>query len=292
MTHRAWTLLIALSFFAASPFLQSQHSAGGGGGFSSGSSSSGGSHSASSGGGSSGGYSGGHSSSSAGSSAGSVSHSSSGHGSSSSSGHASGSSSHFASTTSSNATRPVRQPESGVRGKGVQPSRVEPEKVHPEKRGFFAVLFHRHKPQPQRVVVLPHPPCVKGLCGPCPVGTVHGRGGCAAPHLDLTTQNVACNRLGEEWSVAGCVQRNRFLGNCNSLLTLMQQQEQRMRAAESTRASACSSNSPDCAELTREVGSEANLFRTYQAQYAQCMKTQGHPFAPSAQYGHTFLDPL
>ena len=267
----AAVLLLSVATFA-------QHSSGGGGGGSSSSGSSagsggggGGTHGGGGGSSSSGGSAGGHSSvgsnssSSAHSSGGSSSHASSGH---SSSGHGStptSPSTHSSVNNShSNHERSVREPNPGARVRTEMP----------EKRGFFGFLrhpFRKPEPKPTTVADLRRPvPCLKGPCAVCPPGQAHG-GGCGGTFY-LRHEHRHCTS-GEIWSGGSCLLQTQFLDSCNSLRMTMQRQEQRMRAAESQRQSACAAvSSQACMDSASAAQSEAALYRTLQEQYQRCMQ--------------------
>jgi hypothetical protein len=274
----AFRFLLALAvvlFFSSNAV--AQHSGGGG--------SSGGGGGGSHGGGSSGGGSsssgGGHSSGGSGSS-GSGGHSSSGHG---SSGHASSSgssSSHSSRTgareTHSDAARSVR--ENAMRGKTVT-----------EKRGFFSVLRHPfRKPQPKpelmSTVALRRPICFRGPCKVCPTGLARG-GGCGGAVVAGYAHN-ACT-TGRAWNGGACLQ-NHFPYDCNAARVALEQQAQRMHAAEAAQNSTCSTSSgQDCSDRTSASQNETSLYRSLQAQYRACQQRSFgmNPFGHSASgYSH------
>jgi hypothetical protein len=273
-----------------------QHSSGGGGSSSSGSSGGGGggSHGGSSGGssgggggshGGSGGSGGGHSSggSSSGSSAhgsgGSSSHGSSGHGSiaTPTSTHPGGNNSRPVSNSQTNHERSVREPSTGARLKTEMPA----------KRSFFGFLRHPFRrplpnpqPQPKPVADLRRPvPCLKGPCTFCPPGQAHA-GGCGGTFY-IRHHRRYCTS-GEIWNGGDCLLQTQFLGSCNGLRMSLQRQEQRMRAAESARQSACAAGSSQgCMDSANAAQSEAGLYRTLQERYQRCMQQSlaSYPFA-------------
>jgi hypothetical protein len=280
------TLALAVILLFSAPVL-AQHSStsssasSGGGSSSSGgggsSSGGGGSHSSSSGGSSSSGSSGGshssggsssHSSSSPSSSShssgGSVSHGSSGHSSSS----APGSSHSGVREPRSNAVHSVREPSTGMR------ARTEPA----EKRNFFSFLRHPFrrpapKPAPQTLLVtdLRRPICWRGHCPVCPAGQARVGGVCGGTVLVNNTRNF-CS-LGEAWNGNACLLQTNYAYDCSALRMSLQQQEQRMRAAEAAQQSACSAGpSQDCSDLTSTSQGEASRYRTLQDRYRMCQQ--------------------
>jgi len=259
-----------------------QHSGGGG---SSGGSSGGGS--SSSGGGSHGGGSSGGSSSAGSygshSSGGSSSHGSSG----SSGGHSSNSgsySSHSGPSHSSHSSgaHPVREPNVGMRGK-----------TWTEKRGLFSILRHPfRKPQPEPepkarlTAELRRPICFHGPCKVCPTGLARG-GGCGGSVVTAYAHDSCA--AGRTWNGNACLQ-NHFPYDCNAERVAMEQQAQRMHAAEQEQQRACSTGSgQDCSDRTSASQSEASAYRTLQAQYRACQqRSMGvNPFGHLAGAGYT-----
>jgi len=259
-----FTLTVAALLLFSSVML-AQHSSGGGGG-SSGGGGGGGSHGGSSGGSSFSGSSGsGHSS------GGSASHGSSGHNSSSGS-----TSSHFGWRGSqSHAQHSIREPNGGLRTRTAQPA----------KRGFFSFLRHPfRKPERKPLADLRRRPiCVKGACPVCPTGQVHSGGGCV-PAILIRNRNWLCSPW-ETWSGGDCLLQTRFLDDCSGVRMAMEQQAQRMRAAEAAAQSACSTGArQDCSDLTSAAQSEANLYRELQNRYQQC-RQRSLTFYPFSGFG-------
>jgi len=272
-----------------------QHSGGGG---SSGGSSGGGS--SSSGGGSHGGGSSG-GSSSAGSSGSHSSGGSSSHGSSGSSGgHSSNSgsySSHSGSSHSgpshsshSSGAHPVREPNVGMRGK-----------TWTEKRGLFSILRHPfRKPQPEPepkarlTAELRRPICFHGPCKVCPTGLARG-GGCEGSVVTAYAHDSCA--AGRTWNGNACLQ-NHFPYDCNAERVAMEQQAQRMHAAEQEQQRACSTGSGQaCSDRTSASQNETSVYRTLQAQYRTCQQRSlgVNPFGHSAGAGYSqglSFDPL
>lgn len=258
-----------------------QHSSGGGGGGGGGSSvgsSGGGSHGGgSSGGGSSysgGGGSGGHSS---GSSGGGHSYSGGGHSSGGSSVHGgfSGSSGHgsnSALSTRSGATtrgtvveRPLRA------GNGTLVLRTVP----PPRRTFFSFLRHPFtKPAARTTIVIRRPFCLKGPCRVCPIGQVRSGGGCVGATIPQYTRNICSHRA--IWMGDACLGQTPFLDSCNGLLTALEQQAQRMQAAQAAQQSVCSQGrSEACSEAISSYQSEESFYRLLHDRYRQCRLTGG-----------------
>jgi hypothetical protein len=256
-----------------------QHSSGGGG-------SSGGSASSGGGGGSHGGSSGGSSSSGGHSSGGSSSHGSSatagGHGASSGSHSPRSGPSH---SSPASGAHSVREPNTAVRGK-----------TGTEKRGFFSLLRHPfRKPQPKPepaaklAADLRRPICFRGPCTVCPTGLGRGGGGCGGAVVANNYGHRGC-AAGEGWNGIACLEQNHFPYDCGSQRTAMEQQAQRMHAAESAQQRACSTGSKqDCSDLTSTSQNEASLYRNLQAQYRSCQQ-RGRtvtPFGHSAGAGYS-----
>jgi len=66
---------------------------------------------------------------------------------------------------------------------------------------------------------------------------------------------------------------------------MMEQQAQRMQAAEAARQSACSTAArQDCSGLTNAAQSEGNLYRTLQDRYRRCQQRSLSAF-PFAAFG-------
>lgn len=260
----------------ASPAVFAQHSSGGG---SSGGSSSGGggSHGSSSSGSSSGGgssHSGSTSSGGSGSNhvsqggghsysgGGSVSHSSTAHGSNSTaSSHTSGDR-QKASSLHSSEQRSIR--ESTLRN----PTRIE----QPQKRTFFSFLRHPfRRPPPKSIANIRRPACFRGHCAAgCPIGQVAAGGVCVAARVRF--EHNTCSPF-KVWSGGACLQGTRFLDDCSALRRSMEQQQARMRAAESAKQNACSSGSAqECSDASSAFSSEENLYQSFQARYQQCQQ--------------------
>jgi hypothetical protein len=254
-------LAFAVILFFSSNTL-AQHGSGGGG-------SSGGGGGGSHGGGSSGG----------GSSSSGGGHSSGGSGSSGSGGHSSGghvSSGHGSATSPSYS---VRGPNAEMRGK-----------TGTEKRGFFSTLRHPfRKPQPKPdeklTADLRRPICFRGPCAMCPTGIARG-GGCGGTVV-ATYARRSC--AGGVWNGGACFQQSRFPYDCNAERVAMEQQAQRMHAAEAAQQSACSTGSgQDCSDRTSVSQNETSAYRTLQAQYQACQQRSigVNPFGHSIS-GHS-----
>ena len=262
--------LTAVLLFAS--FTLAQHSSGGSssGGSSSSGSSSGGSHSSSSGGSSySGGSSGGGSHSSGGSAAhgSSTSQGASGHNSNSPSSHSS------AHLSRSSPARTNSAPGAGVRAK------FEP----PGRRSFFSFLRHPfRKPEPKtdrkpKIAALRRPICFKGPCLICPAGQANGV--CAGLVVDHR-RNLCSTR--EIWSGGACLLQTSFLDDCSGMRLALEQQAQRMQAAEGARQSACSAGSrEECSDRAGRAQSETSLYETLQERYRMCQRRSrtAYPFS-------------
>ncbi len=267
----AAVLLFSTAIFSTA--VLAQHGGGGGGssGSSSSSSSSGWSGGGGGGGGSHGGSSGG--SSASGSSGGS--HSSGGSGSHASS--TTGSSGHGSSAHASNSGSPsVRGSNSGTRAA----NQAAPKKT------FFSILtypFRKPAPKPEPttkpVANLRRPVCVKGLCAVCPTG----KAGCGGATVTSNRRHT-CS-AGEIWSGGACLQQLHFLDECSALRQMLEQQRQRMQAAEVARQSACSAgSSQECSEETSASEIEAGRYQDLQSRYDQCRMRSptAYPYSASA----------
>ncbi len=198
--------------------------------------------------------------------------------------------------TVANPIRPIHEPV------GVAPGRMSV----PEKRGFFAVLFrpfHRPhpRPDPRPNLYLPRPICPNGHCQPrCPVGQVRNGGVCTSPALPTCIagqvwNGEACGQTfnpcyaGAIWTGSACVYRSYFSDRCLSLRFALRQQEERARAAESLRRSACA-NGPaqECSEATAAWQYEENLVTNLVERYRQCQMRS--IAAGSAGYGLSVYD--
>lgn len=295
-----FTLALAI-ILLLSPNTFAQHSGGGSAG-----GSSGGSHGGSSGGSSSSGSSGSHSSG-----GGSSSHSSSGHsatGHSSSAGSASphsgtshSSSSHSSAshsgTSHSNTARSIHEPSKGMQGKT--------ETSH--KHGFFSFLRHhvpkpepkptKPKPEPKEPVAeLRRPICFRGPCPVCPAGQVHGRNGCGGNVIQNQIERRC--QAGEVWTNGGCFQETWYQDECDGLRMMMEQQAQRMQAAEQDRQIYCALGPwQQCSDSTISAASEAGFYRELQNRYQACQRRSPTPLphssfrVPDHSAGFSF-DPL
>ena len=259
---------LSFLFFAAvlllPSFLLAQHSSGGGSG---GSSSSGGSsHSSSSGGSSfSGGSSGTHGSAS-------MHSSGSAHGSGATSSHAPNV--HSANPTVSQRSD-LKQPERNARtanaGQGMhQP--VSQVRTQPEKRSFFSFLRHPlRRPEPKPVADLRRPVCFRGPCSACPTGTANTAGGCTGAVL-VNRVRDACASW-EVWSGGACLLHTHFLADCTSLRMAMEQQQQRMAAAELAQRTACGTSDPlNCSAAGEALRTEQTFYQSLQARYRRCQQ--------------------
>ncbi len=276
--HFALALAMVLLF---SSNTVAQHSSGGGGSTGGSSSSGGGgSHGGGSGGSSSSGGSGGHSS------GGSSSHGSSGHSSSTGSTSSRVGASHPSSSHSgvldshSGATHSMREPNAGMRGKSGT-----------EKRGFFSILRHpfrkpQPKPEPRLTADLRRPICFRGPCPICPTGLARGRVGCGG---SVVYAHRGC-AAGEGWNGIACLEQNHSPYDCSAQRMAMEQQAQRMHAAEASQQSACSTGTKqECEELTSGSQNEATLYGTLQARYRSCQQRglRVNPFGHSASAGYS-----
>jgi len=226
-----------------------QHSSGGGG----------------SSGGSSGGSGGGSHSSSGGSTAGS-----------STTSHSSGGSAAHGSATShgSSPARTKSAPGAGVRTKFETSGR----------RGFFSFLRHPfRKPEPKTdlkakiAADLRRPICFKGPCLICPAG--HASGVCAG--LVVNHRRNLCSTK-EIWSGGACLLQTSFLDDCSGMRLALEQQAQRMQAAERARQSACSAGSrEECSDRAGGAQSETSLYGTLQERYRTCRRRSltAYPFS-------------
>jgi len=230
-----------------------------------------------------GGCSGGSSNSSGG---GSHSSSSGGSGSSANSGGShsvGGSSSHVSNGHGTNAPAPSRS--NGFKTARAAPSLRSPVRTTPaEKRGFFSFLRHPfHRTPPKTVADLRRPVCFRGPCLVCPPGAVNASSGCGMA-FNVHRNDLCSSR--EIWSGGACLEQTQFLNDCSSLRTAMQQEEQRLRAAQFAQQSACSAGSAqDCSASTNASRNEENLYRSLQLRYRRCQRqfvVTGFPFAPNA----------
>jgi hypothetical protein len=239
--------LAAILLFASVMLAQHSSAGGGGGGSSASSGSGGGSHGGSSGGSASSG--GGHSS------GGSGSHSSGGHSSGSASSHSGvhGSPSH--------GSHSILGTNRGVNAKTEQP----------EKRSFFSFLRHpfrkpEPKPEPRTRVVADRqrPICFRG---PCPVCLPRHR--CGIVPIHRTHNFCSVPEIGRG---SACLLPTSFFDDCSGPRRMMEQQAQRMQAAEAAQT-ACSANAgQDCSGLTTAAQSEGSLYRTLQNRYRRCQQ--------------------
>ena len=252
------SLAVVLLF---SSTMLAQHSSGGGGG-SSGGGGGGGSHGGSV---SSGGSGGGHSS------GGSSSHGSAGHG---SGGHGSISSHSAGHGSQTHNPHSILGSNRGANTKTAQP----------EKRSFFSILRHPfRKPEPKPgpktklVAEMRRPICIHGRCPVC----LPGRG-CGVVLVHRRRNSCSARDL---WSGGACLQQTPFLDDCSGPRRMMEQQAQRMQAAEAARQSACSNAArQDCSDLTGAAQSEGNLYRTLQDRYRMCRQRSLGAF-PFAAFG-------
>lgn len=147
-----------------------------------------------------------------------------------------------------------------------------------EKRGFFSILRHPfRKPQPKPepkaklTAALRHPICFRGPCRVCPTGLARGGGACGGTIVANHTHRFCA--AGETWNGAACLEQNRFPYDCSTQRMAMEQQAQRMHAAEQEQQSACSTGTKqDCSDRTSSSQSEASLYRTLQGQYRSCQQ--------------------
>jgi len=193
---------------------------------------------------------------------GAVSHGSTAHGSNSTASSHSSADHRKASSLHSNEQRSIR--ESTLRN----PTRTEP----PQKRTFFSFLRHPFRRPPAKPIAnLRRPACFRGHCAAgCPIGQVVAGGVCVAARVRF--EHNACSPF-KVWSGGACLQETRFLDDCSALRRSVEQQQTRMRTAESARQNACSSGSAqECSDASSAFSSEENLYRTFQARYQQCQQ--------------------
>jgi len=271
----AAVLLFSTAIFSTA--ILAQHSSGGGGGSTSSSSSA-----SSSGGGGGGGFHGGSSggSTSSGSSVGS--HGSGGSGSHSSSGHSS-----IAGSTAHGSTAHGSTANSASSSSHANPG-ARPTAQAPQKKSFFATLLHPfRKPQPttKAVAELRRPVCFKGTCpAGCPTGHANAVAGCGGSVVANSFYRTCSAR--EIWSGGSCLQQTQFLDGCNGNRVLMEQQWQRLQAAEAARQSACSAGSTqECSDAAGESQTEGDLYRQLHDRYLQCRMRRSYPFSPAFSFG-------
>jgi len=182
---------------------------------------------------------------------------------------------------------------SGVRGNQpysahtiFTPNRgVQAKTAQPEKRSLLSFLRHPfRKPEPKRVPDVRFRVCLKGPCLACPPGQVRTGGGCAGTVVVNNSYNY-CSR-GEIWSGGNCLLQTRFLDDCSGLRLALDQQAQRMQAADSGQRGACSQGATqECSELTGKAQSEASLYRSLQERYRQCQLRSYSAF-PYGSFGY------
>ena len=257
--------LAAVLICSAAAF--AQHSSGGGGSSGASSGGSGGGSHGSSGGSAAGSSTGSHSSGGSAAHGSSTSQGASGHNSSSASSH---SSEHL---SRSSPARTNSAPGAGVRAK-LEPS---------GRRSFFSFLRHPfRKPEPKtdrkpKIAALRRPICFKGPCLICPAGQANGV--CAGLVVDHR-RNLCSTR--EIWSGGACLLQTSFLDDCSGMRLALEQQAQRMQAAEGARQSACSAGSrEECSDRAGRAQSETSLYETLQERYRMCQRRSrtAYPFS-------------
>jgi hypothetical protein len=258
--------LAAVLICSAAAF--AQHSSGGGGSSGGSSGGSGGGSHGSSGGSAAGSSTGSHSSGGSAAHGSSTSQGARGHNSSSASSHSS------AHLSRSSPARTNSAPGAGVRAK-FEPS---------GRRSFFSFLRHPfRKPEPKTdrkpkiAADLRRPICFKGPCLICPAGQANGV--CAGLVVDHR-RNLCSTR--EIWSGGACLLQTSFLDDCSGMRLALEQQAQRMQAAEGARQSACSAGSrEECSDRAGRAQSETSLYETLQARYRMCQRRSrtAYPFS-------------
>ena len=237
-------LSLAAMLLFSSTMLAQHSSAGGGGGGSSG------------GGGSHGGSSGGSASSGGG-------HSSGGSGSHSSGGHSSGSTSSHSGVhgSPSHGSHSILGTNRGVNAKTGQP----------EKRSFFSFLRHpfrkpEPKPEPKTRLVADRrrPTCFRG---PCPVCLPGHR--CSVVPIHRTHNFCSVPQIGNG---SACLLQTSFFDDCSGPRRMMEQQAQRMQAAEAAQTACSATAGQDCSGLITAAQSEGSLYRTLQNRYRRCQQ--------------------
>lgn len=258
--------LTAVLICSAAAF--AQHSSGGGGSSGGSSGGSGGGSHSSSGGSTAGSSTSSHSSGGSAAHGSSTSHGASGHNSSSASSHSS------AHLSRSSPARTKSAPGAGVRAKFETSGR----------RSFFSFLRHPfRKPEPKTdrkpkiAADLRRPICFKGPCLICPAG--HASGVCAGLVVDHR-RNLCSTR--EIWSGGACLLQTSFLDDCSGMRLALEQQAQRMQAAERARQSVCSAGSrEECSDRAGAAQSETTLYGTLQERYRMCQRRSltAYPFS-------------
>jgi hypothetical protein len=90
----------------------------------------------------------------------------------------------------------------------------------------------------------------------------------------------------EVWSGGSCLQQTHFLDDCNGNRVLMEQQWQRLQAAEAARQGACSTGSAqECSDAAAESQTESNLYRQLHDRYLRCRLRRGFPFSSAFSFG-------
>jgi hypothetical protein len=166
------------------------------------------------------------------------------------------------------------------------PSRgTHPKTTQPEKRSFLSFLRHAsRKPESKPDPDLRYRICWRGPCKACPPGQVQVGGACGGTVVANNSYNYCSH--GEIWSGGTCLLGTRFLDDCNGFRLALDQQAQRMQAADSSQQRACSAGATqDCSELTGKMQSETNLYRSLQERYRQCQLRSYSAF-PNGNYGY------
>jgi hypothetical protein len=250
-----------------------QHSSGGGGSSGGSSGGSGGGSHSSSGGSTAGSSTSSHGSGGSAAHGSSTSHGASGHNSSSASSHSS------AHLSRSSPARTKSAPGAGVRAKSG-------------RRNFFSFLrrpFRKPEPKtdlkPKIAADLRRPICFKGPCLICPAG--HANGVCAGLVVDHK-RNLCSTR--EIWGGGACLLQTSFLDDCSGMRLALEQQAQRMQAAEEARQSACSAGSrEECSDRAGAAQSETSLYGTLQERYRKCRRRSlnAYPFGGLGSSSHS-----
>jgi hypothetical protein len=170
-------------------------------------------------------------------------------------------------TSSSREVLPTRGPTFGMQ---IRPAATP-------KRTFFSFIRHPfRRPETRRSGYIPRPFCPKGHCAICPGGQARN-GGCMGATAPRYVNN-SCSHT-EVWNGGACLLHTNFLADCSALALAMERQEQRMRAAESMRQSACgNSAAQECLDANREWQSEQSLYRAWESRYRRCQsETSTYP---------------
>lgn len=164
-------------------------------------------------------------------------------------------------------------------------------KAPPEKRGFFSRLLHpsqKHEPKP--VADRKHRICFNGRCPVCPA---QGKAGCR-----LLTQTATVCTQRQIWNGDACMLQIHYPDDCLGLLWALRRQEQRMRAAEASRANACVAGATQaCSDASAEAQREERFYQIMLEKYQSCEARVGtlhwgYNFAALGYSPWTLFDPL